>query len=170
MIWVSDAVGGHATALTVNIDWPTWSGKTRNTDAATANMLVFSTDKEKYAVGENAQISFHPVQVDALLFLSKMVRSSTNFGEDPKGETKVTIPITAAMAPNVYFNITLLQPHASTKNDLPIRMYGIVPIEVVDKNTILAPKLVMPDVLRPEQSFNRVTEQLESNDLHHCHC
>jgi hypothetical protein len=32
---VSDAVGGHATALTVNIDWPTWSGKTRNTDAAT---------------------------------------------------------------------------------------------------------------------------------------
>jgi hypothetical protein len=45
--------------LTVNIDWPTWSGKTRNTDAATANMLVFSTDKEKYAVGENAQISFH---------------------------------------------------------------------------------------------------------------
>jgi hypothetical protein len=36
MIWVSDAVGGHATVLTVNIDWPTWSGKTRNTDAATA--------------------------------------------------------------------------------------------------------------------------------------
>ncbi|HEU4788814.1 MAG TPA: alpha-2-macroglobulin family protein, partial [Flavobacterium sp.] len=77
-----------------------------------------------------------------------------------KGETKVTIPITASMAPNVYFNITLLQPHASTKNDLPIRMYGIVPIEVVDKNTILAPKLVMPDVLRPEQSFAiKVSEQ-----------
>jgi hypothetical protein len=55
------------------------------------------------------------------------------------------------MAPNVYFNITLLQPHASTKNDLPIRMYGIVPIEVLTKNTILAPKLVM--MLRPEQSF-----------------
>jgi uncharacterized protein YfaS (alpha-2-macroglobulin family) len=60
-------------------------------------------------------------------------------GEDPKGETKVTIPITAAMAPNVYFNITLLQPHASTKNDLPIRMYGIVPIEVVDKTPFLLP-------------------------------
>jgi len=162
MIRVSDANGGHATALTVNIDWPMWSGKTKNTDASTANMLVFSTDKEKYAVGENAQISF-PSSEGGRAFISiengsKVVQ--TLWAKTQKGETKVTIPITASMAPNVYFNITLLQPHASTKNDLPIRMYGIVPIEVIDKNTILTPKLVMPDVLRPEQSFAvKVSEQ-----------
>lgn len=162
MIRVSDAIGGHATALTVNIDWPVWSGKTKNTDASTANMLVFSTDKEKYAVGENAQISF-PSSEGGRAFISiengsKVVQ--TLWAKTKKGETKITIPITAAMAPNVYFNITLLQPHASTKNDLPIRMYGIVPIEVIDKNTILTPKLVMPDVLRPEQSFAlKVSEQ-----------
>jgi uncharacterized protein YfaS (alpha-2-macroglobulin family) len=162
MIRVSDEVGGHATALTVNIDWPMWSGKTRNTDASTANMLVFSTDKQNYAVGENAQISF-PSSEGGRAFISiengsKVVQ--TLWAMTQKGETKVTIPITAAMAPNVYFNITLLQPHASTKNDLPIRMYGIVPIEVIDKNTILTPKLVMPDVLRPEQSFAiKVSEQ-----------
>lgn len=162
LIRVSDEVGGHATALTVNIDWPMWSGKTKNTDASTANMLIFSTDKEKYAVGEKAQISF-PSSEGGRAFISiengsKVVQ--TLWAKTQKGETKVTIPITAAMAPNVYFNITLLQPHASTKNDLPIRMYGIVPIEVIDKNTILAPKLVMPDVLRPEQSFAiKVSEQ-----------
>jgi uncharacterized protein YfaS (alpha-2-macroglobulin family) len=162
MIRVSDANVGHATALTVNIDWPMWSGKTKNTDASTANMLVFSTDKEKYAVGENAQISF-PSSEGGRAFISiengsKVVQ--TLWAKTQKGETKVSIPITAAMAPNVYFNITLLQPHASTKNDLPIRMYGIVPIEVIDKNTILTPKLVMPDVLRPEQSFAvKVSEQ-----------
>jgi uncharacterized protein YfaS (alpha-2-macroglobulin family) len=162
MIRVSDEAGGHATALTVNIDWPMWSGKTKNTDASTANMLVFSTDKEKYAVGENAQISF-PSSEGGRAFISiengsKVVQ--TLWAKTQKGETKVTIPITASMAPNVYFNITLLQPHASTKNDLPIRMYGIVPIEVIDKNTILTPKLVMPDVLRPEQSVAiKVSEQ-----------
>ncbi|PZX93949.1 hypothetical protein DOS84_08375 [Flavobacterium aquariorum] len=162
LIRVSDVVGGHATALTVNIDWPMWSGKTRNTDASTANMLVFSTDKQNYAVGENAQISF-PSSEGGRAFISvengsKVVQ--TLWVKTQKGETKVSIPITAAMAPNVYFNITLLQPHASSKNDLPIRMYGIVPIEVVDKNTILIPKLVMPDVLRPEQSFAiKVSEQ-----------
>lgn len=162
MIRISDGEGGHATALTVNIDWPMWSGKTKNTDASSANMLVFSTDKENYAVGENAQISF-PSSEGGRAFISiengsKVVQ--TLWAKTQKGETKVTIPITASMAPNVYFNITLLQPHASTKNDLPIRMYGIVPIEVIDKNTILKPKLVMPDVLRPEQSFAiKVSEQ-----------
>lgn len=155
LIRVSDGTSGHATALTVNIDWPIWSGKTRNRDASTANMLVFSTDKKNYAVGEKAQISFPSSEGGRALISiengSRVVQ--TLWAKTKQGETKVEIPITAAMAPNVYFNITLLQPHASTKNDSPIRMYGIVPIEVVDKNTILAPTLSMPDVLKPEQTF-----------------
>lgn len=155
LIRVSDNTDGHATALTVNIDWPIWSGKTRNRDASTANMLVFSTDKKNYAVGEKAQISFPSSEGGRALISiengSKVVQ--TIWAKTEKGETKVEVPITSAMAPNVYFNITLLQPHASTKNDSPIRMYGIVPIEVVDKNTILAPTLSMPDVLKPEQTF-----------------
>jgi len=155
LIRVSDGTYGHATALTVNIDWPIWSGKTRNRDASTANMLVFSTDKKNYAVGEKAQISFPSSEGGRALISiengSRVVQ--TLWAKTKQGETKVEIPITSAMAPNVYFNITLLQPHASTKNDSPIRMYGIVPIEVVDKNTILAPTLSMPDVLKPEQNF-----------------
>lgn len=155
LIRVSDNPNGHATALTVNIDWPIWSGKTRSRDASTANMLVFSTDKKNYAVGEKAKISFPSSEGGRALISiengSKVVQ--TIWAKTQKGETKVEVPITAAMAPNVYFNITLLQPHASTKNDSPIRMYGIVPIEVVDKNTILAPTLSMPDVLKPEQTF-----------------
>ena len=155
LIRVSDNTDGHATALTVNIDWPIWSGKTRNRDASTANMLVFSTDKKNYSVGEKAQISFPSSEGGRALISiengSKVVQ--TIWAKTQKGETKVEVPITSAMAPNVYFNITLLQPHASTKNDSPIRMYGIVPIEVVDKNTILAPTLSMPDVLKPEQKF-----------------
>ncbi len=156
MIRVTDPTDGHATAQTVNIDWPVWSGKTRNTDASTANMLVFSTDKKNYAVGEKAQISFPSSEGGRALISiengAKVVQ--TIWAKTTKGETKVDVPIIAAMAPNVYFNITLLQPHASTKNDSPIRMYGIVPVEVIDKNTILEPKMVMPDVLKPEQAFN----------------
>ncbi|MDN3671758.1 MG2 domain-containing protein [Flavobacterium branchiarum] len=155
LIRVSDETSGHASAITVNIDWPIWSGKTRNTDASTANMLVFSTDKKNYAVGEKAQISFPSSEGGRALVSiengSKVVQ--TLWVNTQKGETKVDVPITGAMAPNVYFNITLLQPHASTKNDSPIRMYGIVPIEVIDKTTILAPSLSMPDVLKPEQTF-----------------
>jgi uncharacterized protein YfaS (alpha-2-macroglobulin family) len=162
LIRVEDPDGGHATAQTVLIDWPAWSGKTRNTDASTANMLVFSTDKKNYAVGEKAKVSFPSSEGGRALISvengTKVVQ--TFWTKTLRGETTVDIPITSAMAPNIYFNITLLQPHASTKNDSPIRMYGIVPIEVVDKNTILEPKLVMPDVLKPEQPFSvKVSEK-----------
>lgn len=162
LVRVSDPVGGHATAQTVLIDWPIWSGKTRNTDATTANMLVFSTDKKNYAVGEKAQISFPSSEGGrALISIENGAQVvQTLWAETTKGETKIEVPITAAMAPNVYFNITLLQPHATTKNDSPIRMYGVVPIEVIDKNTILQPKITMPDVLKPEQAFNiKVSEK-----------
>ena len=162
LVRVQDGDDGHATAQTVLIDWPMWSGKTKNTDATTANMLVFSTDKKNYAVGEVAKLSFPSSQGGRALISiengSRVVQ--TLWTQTTKGETKVDIPITSAMAPNVYFNITLLQPHASTKNDSPIRMYGIIPIEVIDKNTILQPQIAMPDVLKPEQKFNlKVSEK-----------
>ena len=57
------------------------------------------------------------------------------------------------MAPNVYLHISLLQPHAQTVNDLPIRMYGVMPVPVNNPQTILQPQIAMPDVLRPETDF-----------------
>jgi hypothetical protein len=156
LIRVLDPEGGHAASQTVLVDWPSWSGKTRNTDASTANMLVFSTDKKEYETGEKALVSFPSSEGGrALISVENGSRVIQTFwAETKKGETTVSIPVTAAMAPNVYFNITLLQPHASTKNDSPIRMYGIIPIEVVDKNTILQPRIRMPEVLKPEQAYN----------------
>lgn len=162
LIRVTDEEGGHATGSTVMIDWPYWSGKTRNTDSSNASMLMFSTDKKNYSVGEKAKISF-PSSAGgrALISLengSRVVK--TLWATTQKGETKVEIPITGDMAPNVFVHITLLQPHASTLNDSPIRLYGIVPIEVIDKNTILEPQISMPEVLKPESKTNiRVSEK-----------
>ena len=116
-------------------------------------MLVFSADKEKYNVGEKAIVSFPSSEGGrALISLESGAQVvQTLWAESKKGETQVEIPITSKMAPNVYIHITLLQPHASTKNDSPIRLYGIIPIEVVDKNTVLEPQIAMPEVLKPEQ-------------------
>ncbi|MNK16757.1 hypothetical protein D3C87_349270 [compost metagenome] len=152
LIRVTDE-GGHSAGQTVLIDYPYWSGRTRNTGGQDAAMLMFAADKEKYAVGEKAVISFPSSEGGrALVSLengSKVIE--TYWAMTKKGETKIEIPVTAKMAPNVYIHITLLQPHATTANDSPIRMYGIVPIEVVDKNTILQPQIIMPAVLKPEQ-------------------
>lgn len=162
LIRVTDVEGGHSAGETVLIDYPYWSGKTRNNGGQDAAMLMFTTDKEKYNVGEKATISFPSSEGGrALVSLengSKVVQ--TYWAMTKKGETQLQIPITEKLAPNVYVHITLIQPHATTANDSPIRLYGIVPIEVVDKNTILQPVIKMPDVLKPEQKTTiRVSEK-----------
>lgn len=155
LIYVTDEESGHSAGQTVLIDWPYWSGKTRNADATYATMLTLSTDKKSYEVGQTAQISFPSSPGGrALISIEDGVKVvQTLWAHTASGETKVSLPITSAMAPNVFIHITLLQPHASTLNDSPIRLYGIVPIEVIDKSTRLEPQIQMPNVLKPQEKF-----------------
>ena len=67
----------------------------------------------------------------------------------PSGRYETHLQDYTEMAPNVYLHISLLQPHAQTVNDLPIRMYGIAPVFVTNRQTILQPQIKMPEVLRP---------------------
>lgn len=125
-------------------------------------MLIFSADKEKYKVGEKAVITF-PSGSKGRAFVS--VENGTEvlskqWVNTQKGETQVSIPLTKEMTPNVYVNISLLQPHAQTKNDLPIRLYGIIPLLVEDPNTLLKPELQLPKVLKPEENYTvKVSEK-----------
>jgi len=155
LVRVEDPIGGHSTGKTIYVDWPGWAGKSMKNDPSAATMLVFSTDKEVYRVGETATIAFPSSQGGRALVTiengSEVLHSL--WVESEKGETKFDIPITEQYTPNVYINISLLQPHASTLNDSPIRMYGVVPILVEDPLTKLQPEISMPDVLRPEENI-----------------
>ncbi len=155
LVRVEDLDGGHATGKPIYIDWSGWAGKSRKNDPSTATMLVFSTDKETYTIGEKAIVTFPSSdQGRALVTIENGSEVLESLWVTPqKGETKFELPITALYTPNVYINITLLQPHAATANDLPIRLYGIVPISVEDPATKLVPQITMPDVLRPEESI-----------------
>lgn len=153
LVRVTDAEGGHSAGETVLIDYPYWSGKTKNATGEEASMLVFTTNKEKYSVGEKATVSFPSSEGSrALVSLENGSQVVETFWVETKnGETQMQFPITEKLAPNVYVHVTLLQPHATTKNDSPIRLYGIIPIEVVDTKTVLQPQISMPAVLKPEQ-------------------
>jgi uncharacterized protein YfaS (alpha-2-macroglobulin family) len=69
------------------------------------------------------------------------------------------------MTPNVYVNVSLLQPHAQTINDLPIRMYGVIPVMIEDKNTMLKPVIKMPDEIRPEQENTITVSEASGKDM-----
>ncbi|HSN50426.1 MAG TPA: alpha-2-macroglobulin family protein, partial [Bacteroidales bacterium] len=70
-----------------------------------------------------------------------------------KGTTEVSFMAKPEMAPNVYAYVTVIQPHAQSINDMPVRLYGIVPVMVEDPDTRLSPLIDMPDELRSQKPF-----------------
>ena len=116
-------------------------------------MLIFATDKKKYNVGETIHLTFPSSGVGrALVSVENGSRvMQTHWVEAGEKETRFSIKTTDKMAPNVYLNVTLVQPHAQTANSLPIRLYGVVPVEIVNPATHLQPTIDMPDVLAPEK-------------------
>jgi uncharacterized protein YfaS (alpha-2-macroglobulin family) len=154
LIRVYDPESGHATGRTAYF-YRNWWKRNAGDDKEAAKMLVFASDKETYNVGEKAKVTFPSgTEGRALISIENGTEVlSTKWVKTNKGETTASIPITKEMTPNVFVNISLLQPHAVTENDLPIRLYGVIPIMVEDKNTILEPQITMPDVLRPEQNI-----------------
>jgi len=154
LIRVIDKNSGHATGR-ITYFYRNWWKRPVDGDAESAKMLVFSADKEKYNVGDEAIISFPSgSEGRALVSIENGTEVlSTQWVETKKGETKATIKLNEDMAPNVFVNISLLQPHEQTKNDLPIRLYGVVPLLVENPATILKPELSIPDVLKPEETF-----------------
>ncbi len=161
LIRVIDKQSGHATGR-ITYFYRNWWQRPHDGDAESARMLLFSADKEKYNVGEEAFISF-PSGSDGHALISVENGTevlATHWIETKKGETKAAIKITKEMAPNIYVNISLLQPHSQTKNDLPIRLFGVVPLLVEDPSTVLHPKITMPEVLKPEKNFTiKVSEE-----------
>jgi len=153
-ITIKDPVSGHSTGQTAYF-YKNWWKRQPSNDKEAASMLVFSADKDNYNVGETAKITF-PSGTSGRALISIENGSEViehRWVKTETGETTVDIPITKQMAPNVFVNISLMQPHASTANDLPLRLYGVIPIMVEDPNTILHPEIKMASVLKPKEDY-----------------
>lgn len=162
LIRIVDPVSGHATGQVVFVDWPGWAGRPQRGDAESATMLTFNADKETYNVGEMASITIPTGESSrALVSLESGTRIINAFWVEATGqETKFNFKVTEEMAPNVYAHVTLVQPHAERNNDLPIRMYGVIPIMVENPGTRLEPLIDMPAILVPEENVTvKVSEK-----------
>lgn len=159
---VSDPASGHSSAVQLYLDWPGWEGRSRREDPDQAARLSFNSDKEKYHVGDNATLIIPSGGTGrALVSLETGSRCLDAVWVELKTkETRYSFPVTADMAPNVYAHVTVVQPHARTLNDLPIRMYGVIPILVEDAATHLAPVITMAKEVKTDVPFTvEVSEQ-----------
>ena len=165
LVRVCDTESGHCAGDYFYAGYP-WYGDDGNSIAQRqeAAMMTFSTSKEKYEVGDDIEITV-PAGEDgrALVTLesgSKVIRSFWEYVD--KGENVIDFEATTEMSPTVYVHVSLIQPHGQNKNDLPIRMYGVLPVDVEDPETILKPSMKLADELKPEQEFTIEVE--EEND------
>ncbi len=153
LVRVCDEESGHCSGDIFYAGYPWNDDDGQNNKAAT--MLMFSSDKLEYNVGESVQLEIPASEVArGLLTIENGSRVlESRWFNVVKGENKISVKTQSAWAPNVYAHVTLTQPHAQTENDLPIRMYGVIPIKVVDPKTQLEPEIKMADKLRPEEEF-----------------
>ena len=161
LLVAEDKSGGHRAGRTLYIDWPGWAGRGQKEQAGGATVLAFGADKPEYAPGDTVTLAIPtPQKGRGLVSLESGSRVLRTEWIDVKGqETRYAFTASAEMAPNIYAHVTLLQPHAQTTNDLPIRLYGVAPIKVVAPETRLQPVLEVPEVMPPEaNSTIRVRE------------
>jgi len=151
---------GHSTGKMLLIDWPWEYGMKGGAEGAT--LLAVNTDKEKYIPGDDIKLSFpSPENARAIVTLENAtgvideIRVPTT-----KANTEVKFKATPEMAPNVYAYVSVIQPHGQTINDMPVRLYGIVPVMIEDPGTRLSPLISMADEIRSQKPFEiRVSEE-----------
>ena len=163
---VTDEESGHSTGQTVYIDWPAWAGSSPKGNEG-ATLLSFTSDKKTYNVGEDVKLTIpSSAEGRALISIesgSKVINSF--WAETTKGQTNYSFKVTPEMTPNVYVNVTLVQPHAQTVNDLPIRLYGVVPISVEDPGTHLYPVVTTPEVWKPETKSSFTVSEKNGKEM-----
>ncbi|HOV46073.1 MAG: hypothetical protein KBG82_05470 [Spirochaetes bacterium] len=124
-----------------------------------ASYLLLKSNKNEYNPGETAKLSF-PSTKNGKVFVTvehgEDILSSfwLDATSDKNDEMTISIPINKEMVPNVYCTILLIQPHGETKNDRPIRMYGVIPLKVTDLSTKQEIEITTNESFKPNQPFS----------------
>lgn len=140
---ITDPESGHSTAAQIYMDWPGWEGRARREAPDQTAMLRFNSDKESYAVGDQATLTI-PSAGNGRALVSFETGSQVLdavWVDLKEKETRYSFTVTADMVPNVYAHVAVVQPHSLTLNDLPIRLYGVIPIQVEDPSTRITPTI-----------------------------
>ncbi|WP_104762558.1 alpha-2-macroglobulin family protein [Helicobacter aurati] len=146
LVEVSDSLNGATSQMILYVrDWGA------PLDAKKITTLKIQTDKKQYHVGESAKVSFESAAgAKALVTVNKDGKILKRFWINTKDlQTSIEIPLDKNFLPNAYVSVSLLQDYNSTDNDRPLRLYGVVPLNVQDDSNFLklaiqSPKEVLP--------------------------
>jgi len=151
LLVVNDKQGGHTFAKVIDFDWS--YGHSSSATGAPAQ-LSMKAGADSYQVGDKMVVTFPAndraralvtVEANEKVLQTLMI---DNLGQ----EGKVEITATEEMIPNIYVYVALIQPH-DAENNLPIRLYGVVPVKVEDRKLQLKPSVTVPETANTKKNI-----------------
>ncbi len=135
-------------------------------------MLNLNTDKKKYQVGETIKVTFPSSEGAVAIISLENGKTISSIQRIPTkaGSTTFEIKANSEMCPNIYVAVSLLQPHNAKDNDRPVRMYGVVNVNIEDPGLRLNPVIDIPSELRPGKEFTVQRKGQKSHELYNSHC
>lgn len=161
-IRVKDPVSGHTAGILNYFNEPDAMWRRDAGMGEQATVLSLKTDREAYRPGDILKVSFPSAKNSrAIISVENGTKILSVAEKECKEEnTTVEIPVTADMQPNAYVFVTLIQPYGQVANDLPVRLYGVLPFTVSSPDSYLHPVVAVPEELKPGNRFTvTVTEK-----------
>ncbi len=161
----------HCSGKVVYIDWPGWAGRQQESQGDNVDRLTLFSDKGTYQVGETATVTLPELKEGrALVTVESATRVLQQFWVEQDAQKKrlkqqIEIAITPEMAPNIYLSVTYLQPHASRENDRPMRLMGIIPLQVEDPQKHLHPQISTVEQVNSRASFDIQVSESEGRPM-----
>lgn len=164
-VHLRDLDGDHSAGVEFFANWRYWWRRGGDSTPGGANMLAFSADKDEYNVGDTVNLTIPTAyQGRGLISIESGTRLlHTEWFEANENQYQYSFKIKPNMAPNIYVYVSFLQPHLQAGNDLPIRLYGVIPIKVMNPGSVLKPEIICDDVFRPESDVTiKIKESTKS--------
>ncbi len=166
-IRVIDPKTGHSSGQTFYVTYKGWWNNDQGENPGGAEMLTFTTGKKIYKTGEKIRVNLPDASEGKILASIETGSKILNaFWVDlSKKQKYFEIEATPEMSPNIYINLTLIQPYSKTTNDRPIRLYGVQPVQIENKNSHLEPVITMPSELKPKKEFKVKISEKQGKEM-----
>jgi alpha-2-macroglobulin len=164
MIKVTDLTSNHSSSSFVYFESPYYQNDNSGEES---KVIQMSKDKDKYKVGESVKLNMVSYfEGRALLSIENGAEVlETKWFDLKQGKNTLEFKVKENMSPNVYAYVSAIQAQPKTKNNLPIRMYGITPIMVDNSNSVLQPVIKAPAKIEPEQKMSFTVSETNGKNM-----
>ncbi len=167
LIRVVDPIYKHSSSV---LAWFDYDGSQSRAEEGgeTPVTLSLQTDKEEYKPGETIQVTIPSTNGSrAIVSVCNSAKIlDMKFIECHDAQTSVSFKATEEMIPNVYVAATVIQPYNHTlNNDVPIRLYGVKPINVNSSLSRLIPQISSPDEVKSMSPFSVTVSEKDGKPM-----